>query len=316
MTAHEAIREAARILREGGVVSFPTETVYGLGANALDPKAVARIFELKGRPRFDPLIVHVPSLEAAEALSLGLPRKARLLAERFWPGPLTLVVDKAESIPEIVTSGLPRVGLRVPAHPVALALLRETGLPLAAPSANPFGKVSPTQAAHVQAAFGDLVPVLDGGACACGVESTVIQVASDDEPAVLLRPGGLSLEAIREVVGEVLIGDEERALRPPAPGMLAHHYGTETRLLLDPSEMPTGRVGWLGIGMPDQPERFALCESLSRSGDLQEAAANLFSAMRKLDACELDALWVQSVPDEGLGRAINDRLRRASAPKH
>ncbi|MDP2875529.1 MAG: L-threonylcarbamoyladenylate synthase, partial [Holophaga sp.] len=185
----ESIRNAARTIREGGVVAFPTETVYGMGANALDPKAVARVFELKGRPRFDPIIVHVPGLHAAQALTSIFPWKALLLAERFWPGPLTLVLEKAACIPDIVTAGLPRVGLRVPEHPIALALLREAKVPIAAPSANAFGKVSPTTAQHVERSFGHAIQVLDGGPCAYGLESTVVLVPSDGHAPVLLRPG-------------------------------------------------------------------------------------------------------------------------------
>jgi len=191
-TEPDGIRQAARILLEGGVVGIPTETVYGLAANALDPNAVAKVFALKGRPRFDPLIVHVPALASAVELASRFPVQARRLAERFWPGPLTLVVDKAPCIPDIVTAGLPRVGLRVPAHPVAQALLQEVRIPLAAPSANPFGKTSPTSAHHVWSDFQGRVPVVDGGLCAHGIESTVVLVPGDGAPPLLLRPGAVS----------------------------------------------------------------------------------------------------------------------------
>lgn len=307
-----SIREAAQRIRNGGVVAFPTETVYGMGANALDPRAVAQVFELKGRPHFDPLIVHVPGLHAAKALTASFPPLALRLAERFWPGPLTLVVDKAPCIPDIVTAGLPRVGLRVPEHPMALALLREAKVPIAAPSANRFGKVSPTTAGHVEAAFGSAIQVLDGGPCGCGVESTVILVANDREVPVLLRPGGVPVEALRDVVGEIRLGGAEWALKPPAPGMLERHYATHIPLFLDPQDLPFERVGWIGMGLPADSSRFQWVESLSGRGDLREAAANLFAALRRLDAEDLEAIWAQTVPEIGMGQAINDRLRRAS----
>lgn len=306
------IRDAARTIQEGGVVAFPTETVYGMGANALDPLAVARVFELKGRPHFDPIIVHVPGLHAAKSLTSVFPKQALRLGERFWPGPLTLVLEKASCIPDIVTAGLPRVGLRVPEHPIALALLREAKVPIAAPSANPFGRVSPTTAQHVEQSFGTAIQVLDGGPCAYGLESTVVLVTGDDRPPVVLRPGGIPLEALMEVVGEVQQGSAEYALKPPAPGMLARHYATSIPLFLDPPDLPSERVGWIGMGHPPDSSRFHSVESLSESGDLREAAANLFGALRRLDEQGLEAIWAQTVPDTGIGQAINDRLRRAS----
>lgn len=312
----ELIRDAARTIQEGGVVAFPTETVYGMGANALDAQAVARVFELKGRPRFDPIIVHVPGIHAAKVLTSNFPKKALLLAERFWPGPLTLVLEKAPWVPDIVTAGLPRVGLRVPDHPMALALLHEAKLPIAAPSANAFGRVSPTTAQHVEQSFGQAIPVLDGGPCACGLESTVVLVTDDEHAPVLLRPGGISLESLREVVGEVQWGNAEYAINPPAPGMLARHYATAIPLYLDPVELPHGRVGWIGMGRPQNPSWFTSVESLSENGDLREAAANLFGAMRRLDGNGLEAIWAETVPDIGIGQAVNDRLTRASRRTH
>lgn len=309
----EAIQRAARLLLEGGAVAIPTETVYGLAANVFDANAVVGVFALKGRPTFDPLIVHVPDLAAAERLAIQFPPRARKLAERFWPGPLTLVVDKAPSIPDIVTAGLPRVGLRVPVHPMALALLREVQVPLAAPSANPFGKTSPTSAQHVVQDFQGRVPVLDGGPCTHGIESTVVLVPEGDELPVLLRPGAVPLDALSEVVGTMRQGDHEQTLRPPAPGMLARHYATDTPMHFDPQSLSGTRIGWLGLGRPSSADRFAAVESLSEQGDLVEAAAHLFGAMRRLDALGLDAIWAESVPDTGIGRAINDRLRRACA---
>lgn len=307
-----SIRDAARTIREGGVVAFPTETVYGMGANALDPRAVARVFELKGRPLFDPIIVHVPGLHAAKALTSSFPGKALRLAEQFWPGPLTLVLEKAPCIPDIVTAGLPRVGLRVPEHPIAIALLREAKVPIAAPSANPFGQVSPTTAQHVEKAFGRAIQVLDGGSCPCGLESTVVLVTDDDQAPMLLRPGGIPLEALQEVVGKVQPGGAEHAINPPAPGMLARHYATSIPLFLDPTDLPFQRIGWIGMGHPSVPSRYHAVESLSEQGDLGEAAANLFRALHRLDEQGLEAIWAQTVPDTGIGLAINDRLRRAS----
>lgn len=315
------IQQAADLLRRGGVVAVPTETVYGLGANALDAVAVARIFEIKGRPRFDPLIVHVDSADAAWRLCEHVPDAARKLADRFWPGPLTIVLPKTAAVPDIVTAGLPSVALRVPAHPMALALIRAAGVPVAAPSANPFGRISPTTAQHVVDQLGDKVDmILDGGACETGVESTVVSLV--DEPTVL-RPGGTPIEAIEQVIGPLrMAADEEK--RPTAPGQLPEHYAPRTPLFLHaPYFWPTDEVpieqrskrGLLALSPPPRDTGYAQVEVLSARGDLREAAANLFAAMHRLDATGLDAIDAERVPDQGLGRAINDRLRRA-AKKH
>jgi len=305
------IQKAAGIIQEGGLVAFPTETVYGLGADALNPYAVAAIFEAKNRPTFDPLIVHVADIRQAEILVHRFPEKALKLIEKFWPGPLTIVLPKSSLVPDIVTSSLPNVAIRVPNHPMALELIRKSGRPIAAPSANPFGQVSPTTAEHVRKSLGNKVNmVLDGGPCQVGVESTIISFV-EKEP-VLLRPGGLSLEEIEFIIGKVLVfkGSSDK---PMAPGQLLQHYSPRTPLRLIPTgEIPAtqGKSGWLGLQNP--PSGFAVVEVLSQKGDLKEAAANFFAAMRRLDEKNLDLILAQPVPDQGLGRAINDRLYRAS----
>ncbi|MEM6459135.1 MAG: L-threonylcarbamoyladenylate synthase [Planctomycetota bacterium] len=318
----DQVDEAAALLRGGGLVAFATETVYGLGADATDPAAVARVFAAKDRPSFDPLIVH--AADTGSALSLadpgGVPAAARRLAAEFWPGPLTLVLPKTSAIPGIVTSGLNTVGLRVPGHDLARELIRRAGVPVAAPSANAFGGISPTRAEHV------VVPceaVLDGGPCVTGVESTVVGFADDGTPT-LLRPGGTPAEAIGAVLGRPLAlpdpaggGD-----RPRSPGMLARHYAPRTPLRcverieqLLPAELGGRRVGLLSLrGEAGRGMGFAKIKALSPRGDLVEAAANLFDAMHRLDAAGLDLIVAEAVPASGLGRAINDRLRRAAAP--
>ncbi len=307
------VLRAAGILQRGGVVAFPTETVYGLGASALDAQAVARVFEIKGRPRFDPLIAHVADLEQAESLLADFPPLARELARRFWPGPLTLVLPKAACVPDIVTSGLQNVAIRMPDHPLALSLIRAAGVPLAAPSANPFGHISPTTAAHVREQLGPHVDmVLDGGPCRVGVESTIISLV--DGKAVLLRAGGLPVEEVESVVGPVA-RQLSSETRPVCPGQLTRHYAPRTRLILGGGEtIPAGlRVGLLAFTPHADAGAYETVEVLSRQGDLREAAAGLFAAMRRLDARGLDLIVADAVPEHGLGLAIMDRLRRASA---
>ena len=300
--------DAVATLKQGGVVAFATETVYGLGADARRADAVAKIFELKGRPRFDPLIVHVESTEAARRWAASWPTEANRLAKRFWPGPLTLVVPKIEAVVDLVTAGRPTVGLRVPVHPVAQALLHEFDGPIAAPSANRFGRVSPTSAAHVRDQLPD-VPVLDGGDCSVGLESTII--GFDDDGPLLLRPGGLPLEAIEAEIGAVRLPDAEEP--SASPGRSQKHYATTTPLFLESLDpRPSGRrLGQLAFRAADPS--FAFTEVLSPSGDLREAAVRLFAAMRRLDAAGVDGIWAEAVPEHGLGLAIMDRLRRARA---
>ena len=306
------LARAAQILRGGGLVAFPTETVYGLGGDARSDVAVARIFSAKGRPRFNPLIVHVPDLVAARSVAV-FDARAEAMAAAFWPGPLTLVLPLRDAgLSALVTAQLPSVAIRVPAHPVAQALLRAFGGPLAAPSANPSGRVSPTRAAHVlDGLAGRIDAVLDGGPCAVGVESTILGLAGlgpAGAPA-LLRPGGIALEAIEAALGVALvIGGDER--KPSAPGQLASHYAPRAGVRLGVTAPGPGEV-MVGFG----PGAADL--SLSKTGDLVEAAANLFHILRAADllAGPDGAIAFAPIPEVGLGRAINDRLRRAAAPR-
>lgn len=311
------ISAAAVVLRDGGLVAFPTETVYGLGANALNPKAVARVFETKGRPRFDPLIVHVADFVQLGEIIADFPPKAKALAKRFWPGPLTLVLPKKNVVPDIVTAGLKTVAVRIPAHPFALDLIRAAQRPIAAPSANRFGRISPTCAAAVKEELGESVDVvLDGGPCRVGVESTIISFA-DREP-LLLRPGGVGAEEIETIVGPLLIPDRTEA-RPLSPGRLPRHYAPRTPLVLWSGSNLTidgKRIGLLTLQPPLNQDHFVAVEVLSKSGDLHEAAANLFAAMRRLDSLGLDLILAYPVPNHGVGLAINDRLLRASVDSH
>jgi L-threonylcarbamoyladenylate synthase len=301
---------AADILRGGGLVAFPTETVYGLGADARSDRAVARIFAAKDRPRFNPLIVHLPEVAAAREMA-RFDDRAEALAAAFWPGPLTLVlpVRDGAGLSALVTAGLDSVALRVPAHPLARALLRAAGLPLAAPSANPSGRISPTRAAHVlEGLSGRIDAVLDGGACAVGVESTIVGLLG---PARLLRPGGVPVEAVEAVLGTSLaVGGDDAAL-PTAPGQLASHYAPRGSVRIG-AERPDADEVWIGFG-PDG--RSGL--NLSPAGDPVEAAAALFHVLREADrrAGAGGRIAVAAIPEIGLGRAINDRLRRAAAPR-
>ena len=313
----ESIRLAAEIIRGGGLVAFPTETVYGLGADALNPDAVAKIFEAKQRPSFDPLILHIAmrvSLDRlVETFSLGDHR----LMDVFWPGPLTLVLPKREIVPDIVTAGLPTVAIRMPAHPVAQALIREAGVPIAAPSANPFGYVSPTCAQHVLDGLGDRVDlILDGGPCPIGVESTI--VAMNGTWPELLRPGSITLAQIMEITG--LVVRTPASQTTVAPGQLPRHYATRTPVTIlgaqgaRPSVQGHERAGLIAMSVPSHvDDRFCAIEVLSPSGDLREAARNLFAALRRLDALGLDRLYAESCDERGLGLAIMDRLRRCAA---
>ena len=311
------IAKAARYLRQGGLVAFPTETVYGLGADATNGLAAAGIFAAKGRPVFNPLIVHVAT--AAEAFELTAANAtARALADAFWPGPLTLVVARLEDCPfaDIVTAGLPTVAIRCPGHPVALELLRQARCPVAAPSANRSGGVSPTTAQHVAADFGDAVPfIVDGGATRVGVESTIIDVSGKDP--VLLRPGGLLSEEIARVLGRPVGVAQPLADRAPtAPGQLASHYAPRATVRLDATSIEPGEA-LLAFGpvAPAGAAYAAAAINLSPAGDLVEAAANLFAALRALDATGAPTIAAQPIPATGLGAAINDRLGRASAPR-
>jgi L-threonylcarbamoyladenylate synthase len=305
----KAVSLAAKALRDGEIVAFPTETVYGLGANALDATAVAKIFAAKARPRFNPLIVHVLGLADAEVYAT-FGAAARRLAEAFWPGPLSLVLPRRPgcSIADLVSAGLDTIALRSPQHPVARALLAEAKLPIAAPSANRSGRVSPTTAAHVQSELGDKpIPILDGGPCPLGIESTVVSLAG---PApVLLRLGAVTREEIERVLGEKLVSPSANA-RPSSPGQLASHYAPQTKLRLNVRSVRRDEA-LLAFGV-DTPEGALTTINLSPSGDLNEAAARLFGALRELDAVGANAIAVMPIPGHGLGEAINDRLRRAA----
>ena len=309
------IRQAAQIIRNGGIVAFPTETVYGLGADAFNALAVARIFEVKRRPYFDPLIVHVANPANVERLVKEIPSSAKKLMERFWPGPLTVVLLKEENIPDIVSAGLPTVAVRMPNHPMALSLIKESRCSIAAPSANPFGYLSPTTAEHVREQLGDQVDlILDGGPCSVGVESTIVSFLEGE--CRLLRPGGLPLEEIEPLIGKVEISPTED--RPSAPGMLPRHYAPRTPIVLDWNEENLEfykNIGLLAFQEAKNNVKFRHIEILSKKGDMREAAANLFTAIRRLDALNLDLIMAEPVPEIGLGRAIMDRLRRASGTK-
>jgi L-threonylcarbamoyladenylate synthase len=305
----DGVAQAADLLRKGGLVALPTETVYGLGGDARSDRAVARIFAAKGRPRFNPLIVHLPDVAAARGLAL-FDTRADALAAAFWPGPLTLVLPlrAGSGLSDLVTAGLPTVALRIPAHPVARALLQVFGGPLAAPSANPSGRISPTRAAHVMEGLGGRIDaVIDGGTCAVGVESTIVGL---EGAARLLRPGGVPAEALETALGLPLLPPEAGQIT--APGQLAAHYAPGAPVRLDAVAARPNEV-WIGFG----PQSAGAALTLSEAGDLVEAAARLFHSLREADrlAGPGGAIAVAPIPETGLGRAINDRLRRAAAPR-
>jgi L-threonylcarbamoyladenylate synthase len=303
------IETAARLLRAGRLVAFPTETVYGLGANALDPEAVARIYAVKGRPPTSPLIVHVSSVDMAQSLVTSWPDLADCLTQRFWPGPLTLVLEKQPTIPAIVTAGLATVGLRMPAHPVALALITAAGMPLAAPSANRFTQLSPTTADHVRRSLGtDVDLILDGGPCEVGIESTVLSLAGPQP--VLLRPGGIARAEIEAEIGQVTTAGDVSAAGHPSPGMHPRHYSPRTRLLLVEDgevpeegkgiylrhEHPPGRSGIAIVQMPSTPAKYA---------------AALYDKLHEADAAGYDWIAVDAPPETPDWEAVLDRVRRA-----
>ena len=317
LTAEDAgLTQAAAVLRRGGLVAFPTETVYGLGADATDAEAVARIYAAKERPSFNPLIAHVDSFEAAQQQGV-FDETARKLAEAFWPGPLTLVVPAAPTctVSDLARAGLDSLGLRVPAHPLAHELLKRVGRPVAAPSANRSGRVSPTDADHVLGDLdGRIDAVLDGGAAQVGVESTIVACLAGAPR--LLRPGGVPREAIEALIGKKLEGGQESNNSPLAPGMLASHYAPRARVRLNATSVQPGEAALLfgaqALGGADGV-RAAL--NLSKNGSLMEAAAHLFSYLRQLDASGAPTIAVSPIPETGLGEAINDRLRRAAAER-
>lgn len=309
------IERAAALLRRGEVVALPTETVYGLAGDGFNPLALAKIFEIKQRPFFDPLILHVLNAEAAWELASSVPDGARLLAARFWPGPLTLVLPKKSKVPDLATSGLPSVAVRVPSHPLSRAVLEAFGGPLAAPSANRFGRISPTTAEAVRKELGDAVPlILDGGACRIGLESTIVDCGGT--MPLILRAGGVPIEEIEKVVGAV---DHATPVseKPLAPGHLEHHYAPQKplRLVGSPEELPSGEdfsdAGFLAFDRVPR-QRFCKALVLSATGDLTEAAAHFFAMLRELDESAARRIIAVRPPRRGLGFAINERLSRAA----
>ncbi|MEQ8363531.1 MAG: L-threonylcarbamoyladenylate synthase [Cyclobacteriaceae bacterium] len=307
------ISQAKKLLLEGELVAIPTETVYGLAANALNPEAVTQIFVAKERPSFDPLIVHVASIDHAQKFVTALPDKAIQLAKHFWPGPLTLVLPKRSIIPDIVTSGLTTVGIRCPDHDLTRQLLNELPFPLAAPSANPFGYVSPTTADHVNNQLGHKIKyILDGGPCRIGLESTIVGFEKDE--AVVYRRGGISEEEITNVIGKVT--HQLTSSNPVSPGQLDSHYAPRKRFFLGSiDELKKDHAGKkVGVlRFKDDPNSINEHELvLSKNGNLEEAARNLFAALRQFDQMDIEVILAEPVPDSGIGRAINDRLKRAA----
>ncbi|MDP5061949.1 MAG: L-threonylcarbamoyladenylate synthase [Maribacter sp.] len=308
------VEKCKKLLREGQLVAIPTETVYGLAANAFNNYAVNRIFEMKGRPLFNPLIVHIHSIAQLQQLAITIPNKAIQLAKAFWPGALTLVLPKNHTVPDIITAGKPTVAIRMPNHGLTLELLEGLNFPLAAPSANPFTRVSPTSAAHVAHYFGNRIPaILDGGACQIGLESTI--VGFEGEQTVVYRKGGISIEAIESIVGKVkLITSNETA--PQAPGMLLKHYSPNTPLVLTDVLVETIKEQQhLNLGILTFQTEFnienATVRTLSKQGDLEEAAKKLFATLHELDQLGLDLIIAEKFPDKDMGISINDRLLRA-----
>lgn len=309
----ESLDRAAAVLRAGGVVAFPTETVYGLGADAFDAAATARIFEIKGRPAFDPLIVHVLDEAMLQRVAADIPQAALGLMARFWPGPLTIVLDKRPEVPEIVTAGLPTVAVRMPAHPVARALLERAGRPLAAPSANPFGYLSPTRAEHVARMLGDRVDlIVDGGASGIGLESTIVRLSPRPE---LLRRGAIDAPEIEAIVGPLYEPDPQAEVAPLAPGRLPQHYApaTPVRIVGFDAVPAAERAQAAALAFREAPAGYAHVRVLSERGELREAAARFFEWLHELDAARPSRIDAEPLPEAGLGAAMMERLRRAAA---
>jgi L-threonylcarbamoyladenylate synthase len=312
----ENLDKAAELLKAEEVVAIPTETVYGLAGNAFSQKAVATIFQVKNRPSFDPLIVHTGHWDQVGGVVRSVPTQALLLADHFMPGPLTLLLPRGENIPDIVTAGSERVAIRIPGHPLTQRLLAQLPFPVAAPSANPFGYISPTTAQHVEDQLGEKIPyILDGGPCRVGLESTI--VGFDEGRAVVYRKGGTPVEAIEKVIGAVEVRTHSTS-NPSAPGMLKSHYAPGARVILGKPETilpqyPDKQAGVITFSRTVAGVAKSHQLVLSSSGSFTEAAQRLFAGMRYLDTLDLDLIIAELVPEEGLGRAINDRLRRAAA---
>lgn len=311
--SRENIEKGAAIIKKGGLVSFPTETVYGLGGNALDPIAVAKIFEAKARPSFDPLITHISELEMLDKIADIKDNKIFDIIERFWPGSLTLIVPKKDIIPDLVTSGLETMAVRMPDHQTALQLIKASTGAVAAPSANPFGYLSPTTAKHVDEQLGNKIDmVLDGGTCRVGVESTVLDMTG--ERPIILRPGGISYEELLAAIPDVEIYNRTTAT-PTAPGQLKMHYSPIKPLYIVNTLKEVSKreeAGALVFKTGSDIEGFAASEILSPSGNPVEAAANLFIALHKLDQSDIQCIYAEKIPEDGLGRAVMDRIYKAS----
>ena len=310
----ENIAIAAGVIINGGLVAFPTETVYGLGADGLNPIAVAKIFEAKQRPSFNPLILHIASIDQLETISITGNSAIEKLIDKFWPGPLTLVLPKKEIVPDIITAGNSTVAVRMPDHPVALELIKKAGRPIAAPSANSFSQLSPTSAEHVLKQLNNKVDViLDGGNCPVGVESTILHIS--DDGVSLLRPGGVAIEEIEKIIGKVKIASAHTDT-PLAPGQLYFHYAPRIPLKffneVAISDFENKRVGALFFRSNPFDIKFSEEKILSPKGDLREAAANLFSYLHDLESENLDIILVEAIEETGLGNAIMDRLRKAA----
>ena len=310
------ISKAVALLNQEKLVAIPTETVYGLAGNIFSEKAIDSIFKTKQRPLFNPLIVHIPSIDYLETIVARIPEKAKLLAEAFWPGPITLVLKKKEVIPDVVTAGKDTVAVRIPNHPTTLELLKQLDFPLAAPSANPFNRISPTSAEHVESYFkNDIKMVLDGGTCTSGIESTIIGF-ENDEP-IIYRLGSTSIEDIENIVGSVEIKNKKNSV-PNAPGMLARHYAPNTKTILvtdisDAIKQFQGKnIGILAFENEIKNKAIKFQIVLSKTGNVSEAATNLYSALHQLDEQDLDIIIAERLPNHDIGKSINDRLQRAT----
>ena len=309
------LNQVKTALINGDIIALPTETVYGLAANIYLDSALEKVFKLKKRPSYNPLIVHISNASILEQIAKNIPVKARELANVFWPGPLTLVLEKQDQIPDRVTAGKPTVAVRVPNHPIALQLLKSLNFPLAAPSANPFGSLSPTSAEHVAHYFKEEINfILDGGPCSCGLESTIIGF-ENDEP-VLYRYGAISIEEIKKVIGQIKVKNQNSE-NPSAPGMLSRHYAPKTQIQINDdislalAQNPDKKIGVLSFRKNKKIKTEIHQEVLSISGDLNEASKNLYAALHRLDQMNLDLIITAFFPEKGLGKTINDRLKRA-----
>ena len=312
MTIQEQIRIAAKHIQEGRLVAFPTETVYGLGANALDPMAIAKIFELKERPAFDPLIVHIASLDEVPALTKTYDQRVNLLAKAFWPGPLTIILPKSDLVPDIVTSGLATVGIRMPDNAIALDLIKQAGCPIAAPSANKFGQLSPTKAQHVAKQLPNVDYLLDGGSTKVGIESTIISL--NEQGFEILRHGVITREAIEQIVPYFAM-DESDKKEIVSPGMLKSHYSPEKPLYIIGEHLPAGlekSKGGLLSFSGENTANYQIVELLTENKNLKTCAVNLFAAIHRLEESDVAYILAEPVPEEGIGIAIMDKLRKAA----